>query len=256
VSTPRDDDTTWLGRASARPPVDPWADANPYPSGAPHRAADTYPTAEQPIVPPYQPPTVIYVETPARRRVGLIIGLMLIAFAAGGVVAVVTSPALRDAIGIGPGPSTTTSPTVTPSHSPTPTTPPPPGVGDPVQDGALEFLVTEVDCGVPSVKWGPVHDDADGQFCVVGLGVKNTSNRPAVLAADNQWAIAADGSRHNAKSTAGVLANHGADVWLKWISPGDTAAGKLVFDIPDDTTLQALELHDSGLSNGVLVTVS
>jgi len=203
---------------------------------------------------------VIYVETPARRRVGLVIGLMLLAFAAGGVAAVMTSPALRDAIGINPGPTITTSPSLTPTPSPTPsptpTTPPAPGVGDPVQDGALEFLITEVDCGVPSVKWGPVHDDADGQYCVVSLGVKNTSNRPALLAADNQWAIAADGSRHNAKSTAGVLANKGLDLWVKPIGSGDTVTGKLVFDIPDDTTLQALEMHDSGLSDGVLVAVS
>jgi hypothetical protein len=238
MGTPRDDDTTWVGRARARPPVDPW------------------PTAEQPVVPsspPLSQPTVVYVEAPARRRVGLVIGLMLICFAAGGVVAAIASPSLRDAIGIGPGNTPSSAPSPTPS--PTPTTPPPPGIGDPVRDGTFEFLVTDVTCGVPSVGSGVFTDHADGQFCIVGIGVKNTGNLPALFVTEEQWAIAVDGSRHHANSTAGVIANHGLAVWVNVVTPGDTVAGKLVFDIPADATLDSLELHDSGLSHGVLVTV-
>jgi hypothetical protein len=115
--------------------------------------------------------------------------------------------------------------------------------------------VTDVTCGVPSVGSGLFTDHADGQFCIVGIGVKNTGNLPALFVTDEQWAIAADGSRHHANATAGVVANHGLAVWVNVVTPGDTVAGKLVFDIPANTTLDSLELHDSGLSGGARVTV-
>jgi hypothetical protein len=53
-----------------------------------------------------------------------------------------------------------------------------------------------------------------------------------------------------------VVANgNGVAVW-NVINPGNTIRAKVVFDIPRTASIARVELHDSGLSGGVQVTVS
>jgi hypothetical protein len=184
-----------------------------------------------------------------------VVALALLSFAAGAVVAVLTSPALREAIGMEPGVTPSVTPSESPSPSPTPTTPPPPGIGDLVQDGTFEFVVSDVTCGESSVEWGILRESADGQYCLVEIAVKNTGNLPALFLDRAQHMFASDGSRHRADATAGFIANEGISVWANVVLAGGTTGGILVFDIPADTTPVVLELHDSLLSNGAAVTV-
>lgn len=235
MTVPRgEDETAWIGRASPPPPRDPW------------------PTAEQPVVPPDVPP-VVYVRVP-RRRWTLVVGLLLLSFAAGAVVAMATSPSLRQRMGMGPDgepPATTTM-----APSPTPTTPPPPGIGDPVRDGTFEFVVSHVSCGLDRVEWGLLHETAKGQYCLVAVSVRNTGRLPAALLPRAQHLHTSAGSRHSADATAGYLANRNIPIWDDLVLPGRTVTGTLVFDIPRDAAPAAIELHDSPFSDGTLVAIA
>jgi Telomeric repeat-binding factor 2. len=240
---PRDDTpAVWVGRATPRPPVDPWS------------------TAEQPIVPPHfaPPPQVIYVERPRRRRGCLFTLGVLVALVAGtATVLLLLSPALRGLVGIDNEPSDSAQPSQSPSPSPTPSPepPPPPRVGDPVRDGVFEFVVHDVTCGVPSVGPELIGMKAEGQYCIIDLTVTNVGSVPGIFTDTAQYVTTADGTRRNANSTAGLWANEGIHVWINLVDQGDSVSGKLVFDIPVDTTIETIELHDSPFSDGVIVTV-
>lgn len=231
MRTPGDDDTKplpWLGRAPARP-------------------RDLPDTAEQPIVPvPAAPPHVVYVR-PGRRLT--IIGLMLLCFVAGAAIALVTSPGLRDTIGIGPGPDES------PSPPPSPTEPPPPGLNDPVRDTTIEFRVTEVICGRSTVGEGVFTRRAQGQYCVASFELRNVGRTLAILNVTEQYAVTAGGSRHRGNAEATAAANGLLFVLPLPVGPGDSATGQIVFDIPQDAVLATLELHDSERSDGAVITV-
>jgi hypothetical protein len=241
---PRDDTpAVWVGRATPRPPVDPW------------------PTAEQPVVPPHfaPPPQVIYVERPRSRRGCLFtLGVLAALVAGAATLLLIASPALRGLIGIDTA-SPPASPTPSPSsETPTPTTPPPPsrpGLGDPVRDGKLEFVVLGLSCGVEKLEWTLFSRQADGQFCVVDVSLTNIDDDQVLFPGGGQYAYTADEMRVRSSSEANFVANRGhLDLWT--IGGGDSITVKLVFDIPADATLATVELHDSLFSGGVTVAVS
>jgi hypothetical protein len=227
-----DQPKAWVGRAQAPPPRRDW------------------PTAEQPVVPShYASPQVVYVE---RRRRGPLfaVGVLAALVAVGASIALLASPALRGVIGMGPGPSVTT-----PTPTPSPTPPPPPGVGDVVQDGAIEFVVIEVSCGHETVGQGIFTARARGQYCIVDVGLRNVGEVPALVRDVHQYVQATDGSRHAADSWATGLASGGAQLWLNLVVPGQSVRGSLAFDLPDGTTVATVELHDAENSAGAVVTV-
>lgn len=246
MGTGPEDDTRrqpWVGRAAARPPVDPW------------------PTAEQPIVPPHfaPPPEVVYVPVavPRRRRGCLFVLGLLVAFVAGGAtLALIASPALRGVLGmVDPSPSVP-QPSPSPSPTPSPTPPPPPGIGDPVQDGKFEFVVLDLTCDVEEVAWTLLTERPDGQYCVVNLSVQNKDpGNVAIFPGAGQYVVTADDTKVRSASDAGFLANEGhLDVWF--IDPAEIVTLKLVFDIPVDAAVSTIELHDSLFSGGVTVTAA
>jgi hypothetical protein len=126
------------------------------------------------------------------------------------------------------------------------------GVGKPVRDGNFQFTVTKVRCGLGKVGSNPyLTKKAQGQFCVVTLTVTNIKTEPRMLNDFDQKAFVG-GSSYDADSTAGLyLSGDENSVWLNSINPGNTVAGRIVFDIPTGATLTKLELHDSGFSGGV-----
>ena len=228
---PGDDDTQptpWLGRASARP-------------------RDLADTAEQPIVPSQAaPPSVVYVQPGRRLR---IVGLMILCFAAGATIAMLASPGLRSALGISPSPQGSSSP------SSSPTAPPPPGIGDPARDTTIEFRVTEVTCGHSTVGEGVLTRRAEGQYCVASFELRNVGSTLAILNVTDQFAVTAAGSRHRGDPEATAAANGVLFVLPLPVAPGDSATGKIVFDIPQDAALAMLELHDNEHSDGAVITV-
>jgi hypothetical protein len=53
-----------------------------------------------------------------------------------------------------------------------------------------------------------------------------------------------------------LYANGDSSTFLNEINPGNSAKGKLIFDVPKSAELTALELHDSPFSGGVEVGLS
>jgi Telomeric repeat-binding factor 2. len=223
----------WLGRAPAPRP----------------RLPDT---AELPVVPaPVGPPPVL--PAPPSRRLwtfAWIVAVMVLCFAAGATIALLANAGLRNQLGLGPALHESSS------SSPSPTEPPPPGIGDPVRDTTVEFRVTEVSCGHSTVGEGVFTRRARGQYCVASYELRNVGNTLAILTVNDQFAVTTAGSRHQANADATAAANDLLFVLPLPLAPGDSSAGKIVFDIPADATLATLELHDSGRSDGVVITVN
>jgi hypothetical protein len=129
-------------------------------------------------------------------------------------------------------------------------------VGTPVRDGKFEFVVKNVECGKPAVGDSSLGETAQGQFCLVGVSVKNIGTEPQILSDSDQKAFGSDGAEYNTDSAAGIYANGNNNVWLNEINPGNQIEGVLVYDIPTSARIARLELHDSAFSGGAKVNVS
>ena len=131
-----------------------------------------------------------------------------------------------------------------------------PGLNTPVKDGKFEFVVASMSCGHASVSRAFVSRPAQGQFCLVGLTVRNVGTKAQTFADAFQKAAGPSGDTYGTDTAAGVLANvDGANVWTL-INPGNKVSGTIVFDIPATSTIATVELHDSALSRGVTVQVT
>jgi hypothetical protein len=129
-------------------------------------------------------------------------------------------------------------------------------IGEPVRDGKFEFTVHSVKCGVSQVGEEPLTKQAQGQFCLVTVTVKNIGDKPQLMSDSDQKGFGPDGKQFQADTAAGLYANNNADVFLNEINPGNQVTGVLVYDIPQDGKLAKLQLHDSPFSGGVTVQVS
>ena len=233
----------WVGRATAQPARDPW------------------PTTEQPVyevLPQPVPGQPIYVYAqPPRRRRGLTTFLVLAGIVAaccggGATIALISSAAVRNAVGISP--DNQAEPT-----TPAPTTPPPPaepGLNTPVRDGKFEFVVTSVSCGHKSIGVGPVSAKAKGRFCLVDLSVENVGSSGQLLLDSVQRGFDSEGESYTPDSGAGVIANAGLSILISTIDPGRKVTGTIVFDVPNEVEITKLELHDSAFSRGATVTLA
>jgi hypothetical protein len=228
-------ETAWVGRATPRPtppqPVDPY-----WPPVAP---ASSVPYG-RPGVPPHAvPPGYILVAAPPRRRRGgmravlLVAGIFAACCAGGATLALLSSAAFNGTGTFGSAP---------------------PGLNTPVRDGRLEFTVTSVSCGHESVGT-LITRDAQGQFCIVDLSVRNIGTSDQLLLDSAQVAIGTDGAEYDADSQAGVIASNNISTWINLVKPGSTVTGKIVYDLPDGTSISKLELHDSAFSGGTTVTL-
>ncbi len=130
------------------------------------------------------------------------------------------------------------------------------GLNTPVRDGKFEFVVTGVEKGLASVGDNPyLTEQAQGQFVVVTMTVKNISDKAYGFSPSDQKLLDAQG-REFEPSTSAQIALGGSDipVWDN-INPGNTVTAKVVFDMPKDAVPTAIELHDSMFSGGAKVTL-
>ncbi|WP_338837526.1 DUF4352 domain-containing protein [Gordonia polyisoprenivorans] len=130
------------------------------------------------------------------------------------------------------------------------------GLNTPVRDGKFEFVVTGVEKGLASVGDNPyLTEQAQGQFVVVTMTVKNISDKAYGFSPSDQKLLDAQG-REFEPSTSAQIALGGSDipVWDN-INPGNTVTAKVVFDMSKDAVPTAIELHDSMFSGGAKVTL-
>jgi len=131
----------------------------------------------------------------------------------------------------------------------------PPGLNTAVRDGKFEFVVTSFSCGHPSIGRF-ITRKPQGQYCVAELTVRNFSQEAQTFADGYQKALSPDGTKFGADTGAGVIANENGDAVFNLINPGNQVTTKIVYDIPKDTQIARLELHDSAFSTGVTLAIA
>lgn len=125
-------------------------------------------------------------------------------------------------------------------------------LGEPVQDGELEFVVRTVRCGVETLGSGLLARNADGQFCLAEVRVTNVKTQPRTLYEPVQKLQDSAGGKHGADIAAARVHYRDETLWEE-VTPGKTVSGTMVFDIPAGVRPVALELHDGIASGGVTV---
>lgn len=128
----------------------------------------------------------------------------------------------------------------------------------PVRDGKFEFTVTGVESGVTDVGDNPfLNQQAQGQYTIVTVTVKNIGDKPQSFFATNQK-LKDTAGRTFETDPAAQLAVDSDDVTSSWqdINPGNSVNAKLVFDMPADATPAEVILHDSMFSGGATVSLS
>jgi hypothetical protein len=102
----------------------------------------------------------------------------------------------------------------------------------PVRDGKFEFTVQDVKCGVAEVGEDFMAEQAQGQFCLVTVQVKNIGDQPQTFSDMEQKGFDAGGKEYGTDSMAGIAANENNELFLDGINPGNEVEVVLVFDIP------------------------
>jgi len=129
-----------------------------------------------------------------------------------------------------------------------------PAIGTKVRDGKFEFVVTGLKCGIDSVGSDGFDTKAQGEFCRVSITISNIGNEAQSMSGDNQVAFDAKDRRFSASSEAAIY-DPKSEVLFEKINPGNTIKGRVYFDVPRNTTLVKIELHDSMFSGGVDVAL-
>jgi hypothetical protein len=131
----------------------------------------------------------------------------------------------------------------------------PPSAGSqlntPVRDGNLEFVVSQVRCGVTQVGGGLVKRTAKGQYCLAQVRVRNVKDDARTLYEPFQKLVDSAGGKHGADISMRLVFRD-QTLWDK-VEPGRQVSGTMVFDIPLGVRAESLELHDGIASGGVTV---
>jgi hypothetical protein len=123
----------------------------------------------------------------------------------------------------------------------------------PAVDGKFQFTVTAMHCGVASVGPDDFGHQAQGEFCLVNVQVKNVGKSAEVFNDFSQKGYDAAGTEFSADSGAGIYVNKDSSTFLESINPGNTVKGSLVFDVPKGSKLASVVLHESEFTAGVKV---
>lgn len=126
-------------------------------------------------------------------------------------------------------------------------------IGQPGRDGAFEFTVNRIDCGVSKIGDSFINLTALGQFCLAEMIIRNAGKRPATFADALQRGYGPDGDRYAPDSAAGMLVNSEQQLFQNQINPGNLVKGVVVYDIPRDSHIAQLELHESEHTAGLRV---
>ncbi|MFJ2033736.1 DUF4352 domain-containing protein [Streptosporangium sp. NPDC087985] len=128
-------------------------------------------------------------------------------------------------------------------------------IGDVVKDGKFSFKVTKVETGLKRVGGEYFGSDAQGQYVLVHVTVENIGDKAQLFSDSSQKLIDTGGRQYDADSGA-ALGLKDSNAFLKNINPGNTVSGILLFDVPKDFRIKAIELHDSIFSGGVTVALN
>jgi hypothetical protein len=179
--------------------------------------------------------------------IGVLVVLAIIGAAAGGNKSTTTNSASSSSNkSTAPSQSTTTATTAK--------------INEPANDGKFSFTITSFDCGQTQITQP---DDsyqtsqAQGQFCIMNLSVKNIGSVAQSFDASSQYIYDNTGKQYSYSSDATITANPTSSQFSVYetVNPGNTVTGIVVFDIPKAIIPVTATLHDSSASNGVKVSL-
>ncbi|MFH5212269.1 DUF4352 domain-containing protein [Antrihabitans sp. NCIMB 15449] len=130
---------------------------------------------------------------------------------------------------------------------------PKPGIGVPVRDGKFEFIVQSFEAGVPSVGASYVTEEAQGQFVLVKLTVRNVGDREQSFTMSAQKLLDGAGRQYSVDDMATITLDQGTA--FEQVNPGNSVDATIVFDVPAGTIPSQIELHDSLFSGGTTVAL-
>jgi hypothetical protein len=131
-----------------------------------------------------------------------------------------------------------------------------PGLGSKAVDGKFSFVVTGVERPGKTMP-GKNHTTltAKGEFVIVRVSVTNMGAAAQSLDCQNQVLFNDKGTRY-APSPA-ILSTKDALKFVQLIEPGMTVnSADLLFDVAPGTKPASIELHDTRLTQGVMVALS
>jgi len=128
------------------------------------------------------------------------------------------------------------------------------GIDAVVADGKFEFTVTGVEPGVARIGNDTFGQEAQGQFVLVHLTVRNIGNEAQYFDGSSQELADTQGRTHSSDGSAAIYLDD-SNSFLNQINPGNEVQGIVVFDVPADAQLASIELHDSPFSGGVTVAL-
>jgi hypothetical protein len=129
------------------------------------------------------------------------------------------------------------------------------GIGDTVTDGNFAFAVTDVKCGVDHIGGDVLGKDAQGQYCLVSVKIRNDGKESAYTFGDDQVLYDNQDRKFSADTSAMIYLPEKESPWLTEINPGNQISGTIVYDVPKDAVLDHIEFHESAYSTGVSVSV-
>ena len=188
------------------------------------------------------------------RNIGIIIGAVIlvsiIANALSGGSSTSSSTARTSApTGNPKSSSTTAGPATTASLA---------SIGTKVYDGDFAFVLNNVNCGAAAAA--AVNNDGFGenipagaQECLVSMTVTNDKSQAQTFFDSNQYAYDAQNRQFSADTTGSIYLQGDQDATQ--VNPGVTINAVVPFQIPQNDAIVKLELHDSGFSNGVAVSL-
>jgi hypothetical protein len=237
----------------------------PQQPGQPNPEQPGQPNPQQPGA--YPPPGYPAAPSPAPAKKGMGTGKLLLIIAAGlialccvgGIIVAAVSGGKSSNQSAGSDKPAAAAPTGAVAAAPTQAAAPKkaqPKLGQPARDGKFEFTVTNVEYGKTQVGGQFANKTAQGQFVLVHVTVKNVGTEARMFTGATQRALGEGGVKYDNDSSAEIYANTDNDTFLNTINPGNEVKGILVFDIPKDKKITAVQLHDSMFSGGVTVDLT
>ncbi|WP_232234696.1 serine/threonine-protein kinase [Actinoplanes sp. N902-109] len=151
-----------------------------------------------------------------------------------------------------PSASAAAPPQATPAAPPQETPSDPASAAPGVRAGALRFTVTGLHCGATEMGFWPVERKAKGHYCVVDLTVTNVGQDGTLVWVLNQHLEDAGGRSYSPDAWS-LLSYPQTLNLIREVQPGDTVSGALIYDVPRDTEVKRLVLHDGLTGAGVPV---
>jgi eukaryotic-like serine/threonine-protein kinase len=122
------------------------------------------------------------------------------------------------------------------------------GIGAPVRDGQLEFVLRSWRCGLERIGQPPRVLRPQGQYCVGRVEVRNIGDEPRTLYEPVQKLFDTNDREYHADFRARLVIDN-QTLWEE-VNPGNTVRGTMAFDVAEDATPERLEFHDGLLSGG------